>query len=262
MGKLFIKSRHTGRDCRYPEHREVNLACPPWRLDSGNPCRNDGVLSLAETTCQSGRGTSMRLFHLYFLAISALIFLAGCTPNTRQVKFYLLQPISRSDAQIAKSETPKPLFIGLGPIEIPAYLDRPQIVTGNTGSELRMAEYHRWAEPLKDTITRVLTENLALAMPSSHVLSFPWNRAAIPDYQVEIKIHRFHVDAVGNCELKADWTVLKQNKPVSMKSFQTHVPVSGPDTDYEAKVAAQSQALARFGKEMADELSKLYDLNH
>jgi len=31
----------TGRDCRYPEHREVNLVCPPWQLGSGNPCRND-----------------------------------------------------------------------------------------------------------------------------------------------------------------------------------------------------------------------------
>ena len=36
-------SRHTGRDCRYPEHREVNVDCPPWPLGSGNPCRNDGV---------------------------------------------------------------------------------------------------------------------------------------------------------------------------------------------------------------------------
>ena len=34
-------SRHTGRDCRYPEHREVNGDCPPWPLGSGNPCRND-----------------------------------------------------------------------------------------------------------------------------------------------------------------------------------------------------------------------------
>ncbi len=36
--------RHSGRDCRNPEHREVNLRvgnCPPWRLDSGTPCRND-----------------------------------------------------------------------------------------------------------------------------------------------------------------------------------------------------------------------------
>ncbi len=187
-----------------------------------------------------------------YLAIYALIIISGCTPNTRQVKFYLLQPMSRSDTQIAKSETSTPQLVGLGPVEIPAYLDRPQIVTGNSGAELQMAEYHRWAEPLKDTITRVLAENLALSMPSSHVLSFPWNRAIIPDYQVEIKISRFHVDAAGNSELKADWTILKQNKPVLMKSFQTHAPAAGPD--YEAKVAALSLALARFGKEMADEL--------
>ena len=189
-----------------------------------------------------------------YLAVSALILLAGCTPNTRPVKFYLLQPIKGQDAVAKAVDTQKPALVGVGPVEIPAYLDRPQIVTGNTGSELQMAEYHRWAEPLRDTITRVLAENLALAMPNSHVLSFPWNRAIIPDYQVEIKISRFHVDAAGNCELKADWTILKQNKPVSMKSFQTHVRVSGPDIDYEAKVAAQSLALARFGKEMADEL--------
>jgi len=36
-------SRHTGMDCRYPEHREVNLVCPPWPLGSGIPCRNDGL---------------------------------------------------------------------------------------------------------------------------------------------------------------------------------------------------------------------------
>ena len=34
-------SRHTGRDCRYPEHREVNVDCLPWPLGFGNPCRND-----------------------------------------------------------------------------------------------------------------------------------------------------------------------------------------------------------------------------
>ncbi len=35
--------RHTGRECRYPEYREVNLAYPPWHLGSGTPCRNDGL---------------------------------------------------------------------------------------------------------------------------------------------------------------------------------------------------------------------------
>jgi len=33
--------RHTGMDCRYPDHTDVISACHPWLLDSGNPCRND-----------------------------------------------------------------------------------------------------------------------------------------------------------------------------------------------------------------------------
>ena len=41
-GNAVDTARHTGRDCRYPEHREVNVDCPPWQLGSGNPCRNDG----------------------------------------------------------------------------------------------------------------------------------------------------------------------------------------------------------------------------
>jgi len=48
-------SRHTGMDCRYPEHREVNLVCPPWHLGSGNPCRNDVVfLNLMAVALEHG----------------------------------------------------------------------------------------------------------------------------------------------------------------------------------------------------------------
>jgi uncharacterized lipoprotein YmbA len=183
------------------------------------------------------------------LVTVALIMIGGCKLNAREVKFYLLQPGSRSEALAAVTESASPALIGLGPVEMPAYLDRPQIVTGNPGAELQLAEYHRWAEPLRDTITRVLAENLSLSMPASHILAFPWNRAVNPDFQVVVKVVRFHVDANGNSELKADWSILRQNKPVLIKEFQTRTVAAG--TDYEAKVAAQSQALARFGKEIA-----------
>ena len=67
-GNAFELSRHTGRDCRYPEHREVNVDCPPWPLGSGNPCRNDeqnlnstalpmeGILKLNASTLDGGGG--------------------------------------------------------------------------------------------------------------------------------------------------------------------------------------------------------------
>jgi|GEM_PF-2561724 len=60
--------RRSGRDCRNPVAMEGNapvalslVRChrlpadsPPCVLDTGNPCRYDGVLGFAETTCQSG----------------------------------------------------------------------------------------------------------------------------------------------------------------------------------------------------------------
>ncbi len=189
------------------------------------------------------------------LALIVSLAIAACSPNTRQVKFYLLQATNKTEQQAIGTPPAKPLTIGLGPVEIPAYLDRPQIVTGGEGAELTMAEYHRWAEPLKDTITRVLAEDLALAMPGNHLLTFPWNRAISPDVQLEIKITRFQVDANGLCELKANWTILKQNKPVAMNAFQTRTTATS--NDYADKVAAQSQALAKFGNEMAAGLRAL-----
>lgn len=183
------------------------------------------------------------------LTATTLPWLAGCSANRRQVQFYLLQPISPAEAQAAAMETTNPIVVGMGPVEVPSYLDRPQIVSGMAGAELQLAEYHRWAEPLKDTVTRVLTENLGLLMPKNHVIAFPWNRAVNPDFQVEVKLSRFHMDATGNCELKADWTILKQNKPVLMKEFQ--VRTAAANSGYEDKVAAQSQTLGKFAKSIA-----------
>ncbi len=51
-------SRHTGRECRYPEHRDVNGDCPPWQLGSGNPCRNDGENLNSTALGQEGRGAA------------------------------------------------------------------------------------------------------------------------------------------------------------------------------------------------------------
>jgi uncharacterized lipoprotein YmbA len=193
------------------------------------------------------------------LAAFALIIIGGCKPNAREVKFYLLQPGVRSEALAGVSESASPALIGLGPVEIPAYLDRPQIVTGNSGAELQLSEYHRWAEPLRETITRVLAENLSLSMPASHVLAFPWNKAVNPDFQVVVKVVRFHADADGNSELKADWSILRQSKPVLIKAFHARTVAAG--SDYEAKVGAQSRALAKFGEEIAAGLKSAAEMH-
>ena len=56
-------TRHLGMDCRDPEYMDVRIEyqcayhetysdavyCHPWQLDSGNPCRNDGISSVQMT---------------------------------------------------------------------------------------------------------------------------------------------------------------------------------------------------------------------
>jgi hypothetical protein len=42
--KFVCNIRHAGMDCRYPGHKDVMQADPPWPLGSGIPYRNDRLI--------------------------------------------------------------------------------------------------------------------------------------------------------------------------------------------------------------------------
>ena len=69
----------------------------------------------------------------------------------------------RDDPGTAAAQGP---VIGVGPITVPKYLDRPQIVTRSGRNQLALGEFDRWAEPLQDNVLRVLAENLAFLIPT------------------------------------------------------------------------------------------------
>jgi uncharacterized lipoprotein YmbA len=177
---------------------------------------------------------------------AGLAALAACAAKTPAARFYLLQaqPLASAGALAA--------VVGVGPVELPAYLDRPQIVTGGAGPEMRLDEFQRWAEPLRDNFAQALADDLARQLPASHILPYPWNRAIAPDYQIGVRVARFHVNEAGQCELEANWSVLRRNQLVFLKSFRVKVPAS--DAGYDAKVTAQSRALASFSQEIAGAL--------
>jgi uncharacterized lipoprotein YmbA len=183
-------------------------------------------------------------------ACIAALLLAACAAKTPPAQFYLLQ------AQMVKTAAVEHLgVIGVGPVDLPAYLDRPQIVTGLGGAQYQLDEFQRWAEPLKDNITQVLADDLAQQAPGAHILVFPWNRAIVPDYQISLQIGRFHAGPQGQIELQANWSVFHQNQPLLLKSSHIQVPVADPG--YGAKVIAHSQALAQLSQEIAQALQNL-----
>jgi uncharacterized lipoprotein YmbA len=54
--------------------------------------------------------------------------------------------------------------VGVGPVTVPAAVDRPQIVLRVDANRVALQEQSRWAEPLKESIPRVVASNLAVLL--------------------------------------------------------------------------------------------------
>src|SRR5215510_6709686 len=72
-------------------------------------------------------------------------------------RFYILNTLP---AQVPAAAAERGPVIGVGPITMPKYLDRPEIVTRASQNQLTFGQFDRWAEPLQDNVFRVLAENL------------------------------------------------------------------------------------------------------
>jgi uncharacterized lipoprotein YmbA len=186
----------------------------------------------------------MRHLAHYLIAVM-LTALAGCA-TTPPSRFYILSAVSADTAA-----PPSGPAIGVGPVELPRYLDRPQIAVRSGANELLYNETHRWAEELKDNLTDVLAENLARLVPTDRVTVFPWGRMTTIDYQVVAEISRFDADTSGNVALFANWKIYREQsrEVVAQKTTVFTEPVGGDD--YTEIVAAQSRALAALSREIA-----------
>ncbi|MGB7931517.1 MAG: PqiC family protein [Gammaproteobacteria bacterium] len=186
----------------------------------------------------------MRHLAHYLIAVM-LITLTGCA-TTPPSRFYILSAVSADTAA-----PPAGPAIGVGPVEMPRYLDRPQIAVRSGANELLYNETHRWAEELKDNVTDVLAENLARLVPTDRVTVFPWGRMTTIDYQVIAEISRFDTDTSGNVALSANWKIYREQsrEVVAQKTTVFTEPVGGDG--YTEIVAAQSRALAALSREIA-----------
>jgi uncharacterized lipoprotein YmbA len=176
-----------------------------------------------------------------------LPLLAGCFGSAPPDQFYMLRAMPGTGP--AGQALPGDPLIGLGPIRIPAYLDRPQIVTAISPQEFRLSERHRWAERLDVTIARVSAENLANFIPTDRLVPHPWPRDSRPAIQAAISVQEMHVDPAGVARLSALWSLRVGKGEAASRRFDCRLPAS--TQDYSAMVDAQSQCLARLNRDMA-----------
>jgi uncharacterized lipoprotein YmbA len=185
---------------------------------------------------------------LRLMAFVALVLvIPACSSVTAPTRFYTLTPVGGSNPE---STTDRKLAIGLDPVVIPGYLDRPQIMTRAAPARFTLGEFDQWAEPFHGMVTRILAEDLYRLTNSNEVTVLPQTHETRLDRLVDVVLLRFDAEA-GAVILRADWKVFDRNeRALAGGRFETQTPVANI-ADYEGLVTAMSQSLGRLAEEIA-----------
>jgi uncharacterized lipoprotein YmbA len=191
------------------------------------------------------------------LALAIAVLLAGCGSSPPPVEFYTLNSLGSMTQQTNSADADQNIAIGIGPLEIPEILDRPQIVTRTGPNKLRVDEFHRWAGSLKAGFAQVLAENISLLLGTDKVAVYPWEIDFRPHYRIALDIRYFEGQLGENVLLDVVWRVSGQEgqKIQTVKTSVIKEPMSAPG--YDALVAAKSQAIVQLSREIVQEIQKL-----
>src|SRR5262245_25612258 len=177
------------------------------------------------------------------------VLVGGCA--SQPSRFYLLSALANIETASPGASGQQGPTIGVGPVTLPRYVDRPQIVTRTSPYEIKLAEFDRWAEALDSNFTRVLAENLSILLPTARVVMSPWPRATPIDYQITVDVTHFLSQVGGDSLLIADWTLFKGEGQEMLTSGRSRFSASPSGQDYPAIVAAMSQTVASLSREIA-----------
>ncbi len=192
----------------------------------------------------------MRLSH--GLAVILLLLVTACS-GTSPTQFYTLSSVQLPPKDAGSPKT----VVGVGPVNLPEYLDRPQIVTRASGNRVMLAEFNSWVEPINGMFVRVLVENLSLLLATDNVIALPQRRPMRMDYQVEVDVTRFDADLSGRALLDARWRVFGSGGDrLVQEGRSTIVEPAAEPGDYDAIVAALSRALGQMSTAIASAIEK------
>jgi uncharacterized lipoprotein YmbA len=173
--------------------------------------------------------------------------LAACAAgfgSSASERFYTLSATATSTSAAST------LVVAVGPVSVPAELDRPQIVLTTSRNELHIDELNRWAAPLQNILARVVAENLAAILGTPRVTLSPHMLDVKPDYRVAIEVRSFESSLGASAALDAVWTVHRASDGQSEtgRSSAREKPL---DASYDGLAAAHSRAVGRLSQEIA-----------
>ncbi len=141
------------------------------------------------------------------------------------------------------------VHIGVGPISLPAYVDRAELVYQSSDNRFEVPANAHWVGSLRENVARVLADDLGTALHSGRVALYPWPAGAQPDYTVSADIRQFHGISGDDAILEVSWHLKANGHTIRQSRDTLREPIQGDG--YNAVVAAESRLLEQFAARIA-----------
>ncbi|HUO05970.1 MAG TPA: PqiC family protein [Candidatus Binataceae bacterium] len=196
------------------------------------------------------------------IGLAAIVFaIAGCSsilePRPDPTKFYVLTATSESAAPNAASAKSGGASLGLGPVNLPAYLDRPEVVTRATPNRIELSRVDRWGEPLRENFVQVLSRDLAAKLGTQRIAIYPWYDTTPIDLQVQVDVYHFEADAQGKVQLTAKWTIIDAGGKGALYTDESNITQTAKPGDATDTAAALSRAVNELSGSIATQVTRL-----
>jgi len=193
------------------------------------------------------------------LCILASLMLVACG-SSPPVRYYGLVPMSSDTTQ----DPVDAAILGIGPLSMPDYLNRSQIVTRGVGTEMQVDEFSRWAEPLGPALHRIVSTNVDNLLDGVVVVAFPHDSVVRTrvNYRLLGEVSRFEADRSGRVALDVLWSITEVGADLVVPPHRARYETQAvKDRDPAAISEAMNDALLLFSRDIANRLSAVREKN-
>ena len=195
-------------------------------------------------------------FNLHGIVVLSLLAmtLTGCFGTSQPSRFYTLSSPAQTQPNTAPAGPLVP--VAVGPVSVPDYLDRQEIVTRISQNEMRVNDFERWAGSFGGNLSRAFIDDISTLLSPDGFSVMRWNPAMqveAPRYRVAVEITRFDVTPGGAIDLEADWTLYGRDRNIVLFR-KSDIRGNAAGKQFTDLVAAMSKAVEDLSREIADEV--------
>lgn len=180
--------------------------------------------------------------------LTSLLTACGSSPP---VRYYSLGPANVTHS----ADAPGSPVVGLGPLRMPDYLKRPQIVSRGDGSEVNVDDFARWAEPMDDAMHGMVATYVDSLLDDVIVIAYPYISAVDIDYYILGRVDQFDTNENGEVVLSLQWTVVDSKRQSVIEPQRERYETQAASLrDPGAISRAMNELLARFSRDISEKL--------